>query len=384
MIVVAIVMIFSSGLTFASLGMPLFAMSNDFRWSATAVGGGYTILVLAACIASLTPMLLIPRIGGRWTIVGGCAILATACAIASTTNGLATIYGAIAVAGIGYSLTANAPAIYLIAGWSGDRAPRMIGLYLMIASLGGAIAPPIAQALISLHGGWRLYWIEMLAVALVLAGLCAWALREPPATPEAPAQEAQPAQVWTYGRIVRSPRFIILALAMVATQGCVITVSAVAPGHLVTLGWSADFAARMLGLQGLVGTVATGVSGFLTKRVAPRWMLVAGLVVQAIGMMLLASPAGNGSLYGFALSFGIGWSVTCLAVTILLVEYFGDLGGTTALATIWTLAGAAAAGPWAAGLVADAGGSFRPALIALGLLLLPIALATPFLTPSQR
>jgi hypothetical protein len=113
-------------------------------------------------------------------------------------------------------------------------------------------------------------------------------------------------------------------------------------------------------------------------------MLVAGLVVQAIGMVLLASPAGNGSLYAFALSFGIGWSVTCLAVTVLLVEYFGDLGGTTALATIWTLAGAAAAGPWAAGLVADAGGSFRPALIGLGLLLVPIALATPFLTPRHR
>lgn len=382
LVIASALLIFAQGTVFASLGIALFVMSASFSWSAAQTGGAFTLVVLGACVAALLPVLLMRWIGARWTLTLGGAVLASAFLIASATRSLATIYLASALAGAGFSLSANTPGIYLVAGWSRERAPRMIGLYLMIGAFGGAIGPPVAQAMCAASGGWRFYWQVMALVALVLATTCAFFLREPPhAVTDAAVSRRAP----SYGRIISSVPFIVMALGMVATQACIVTVASVIAAHFANHGWSADFAARMLGLQGLIGAIATGASGFLAKRFSPTRMLTAALILEGAGMVLLAMASDPIFAYGFALVFGVGSCVVTLAVTVLLVRYFGDVGGTTGLATIWMLAGAAAVGPWIAGLVADRVGSFGPALTGLGLLLLPIALGTIWMrSPTQR
>jgi MFS family permease len=258
----------------------------------------------------------------------------------------------------------------------------MIGLYLMLGMVGNAIGPPIAQAMCAGDGGWQLYWQAMALTALVLAGICAWLLREPPvATHDAPAATATRPRYW---QIVTSAPFLFMALALVGTQACVVTVESVTAAHFAARGWSPGYAAWMLGLQGLIGAVATGASGFLIRQFPPKQMLSASLVLEAAGMVLLAVAPGPWALWGFAIAFGIGSCVVLLAVAVLLVRYFGDVGGTTGLATIWTLSGAAAVGPWIAGLAADGLGSFAPALAGLGLLLLPIAVGTSLMARPRE
>ncbi len=378
--VTSALMVFAQGTVFASLGISLFAMAGTLHWSAAQAGAAFTMVVVGACIGAPMPVFVMRRIGARWTLALGGVVLGVAFLLASMTRDLTTIYAATALAGVGFSLSANTPGIYLIAGWSGARAPRMIGLYLMIGMFGNAIGPPVAQAMCAGIGGWPFYWRGMALTALAIAGACAWLLREAPA-PADDAPAAMPApRFWA---IVTAPPFLFMALALVVTQACVVTVESVTAAHFAARGWSAGYAAWMLGLQGLIGAVATGASGFVTRHVPPKRMLTAALALEAIGMALLAVAQGPWALWGFALAFGIGSCVVLLAVAVLLVRYFGDVGGTTGLATIWTLSGAAAVGPWIAGLVADQAGSFGPALAGLGLLLLPIALGTQMMaSPS--
>lgn len=364
-------MVFASATTFSAMGIALFAMARSFGWSQAEAGGGFTVVILACSLSHLAPVPMMARIGGRWTIVTGGAVLAVAFLAAALSRSLPMAYVAVALVGAGFSLVANTPAIYLIAGWFGARASRMIGLYMMIGTLGGAVGPPAAHALIS-SGGWRLYWAAMLAVALALSVLCALFIREPTPGRRAPTPGSSQSD-WRYWAILRSPQFIVIAIAMVMTQTCVITVSSVTPSHFAHLGWPAGFAGEILGLQGLVGTVATGISGWLTEKVEPRLMLGGALIAEAAGMALLGFPEGAWTMAAFVAVFGIGWSVSCLAVTVLLVRLFGNRGGTAALATIFTFAGAAALGPSAAGMVADSTGSFSLALGGLGLSLLPVA-----------
>ena len=378
--VTSVLMVFAQGTVFASLGISLFAMAGTLHWSSAQAGSAFTTVVIGACVGAPLPVFLMRRIGARWTLALGGVVLGAAFLLASATAELATMYAATALAGVGFSLAANTPGIYLIAGWSGARAPRMIGLYLMLGMFGNAIGPPVAQAMCAGAGGWRLYWQAMALTGLAMAGACSWLLREPPpAAPDAPAVAPGP----HYRQIVTAAPFLVMALGMIATQVCVVTVESVIAAHLARQGWSADYAAWMLGLQGLIGALATGASGFLTRHFAPRRMLTASLLLEAIGMVLLAVAHGSPAVWGFALTFGIGSCVVLLAVAVLLVRYFGDVGGTTALATIWTLAGAAAIGPWIAGLVADAFGSFGPALAGLGLLLLPLAAGTLLMAPPR-
>ncbi len=380
------ILFFGSATTFASMGTALFAMASELHWSEAASGGAFLALGLVCAATSLSPIVLIPRIGGRWTMASGALILAGGFLIAAATRDLPTFYVAAGLFGLAFSLVANATGTYLIASWFGDRSPRMIGLYLMIGALGNAAGPPVAQSFIASDGGWRLYWMAMAVAAVLGAGLCAALIREPPtAGPGMTEQEGASAHTaWAFRAFLRTPQFCVAAFAMVATQTCIITVSAVTAPHFAQRGWSADFAAEILGLEGLIGTAMTGLSGWLTERRDPKGMLVAGLAAQAAGMVALAFAHSIWMAYAFALVFGIGWSTSSLAVTVLLIRYFGAAAGTAALSTIWLVAGVATGGPYVAGLSADAAGSFTPALAALGIALLPIAFAAIMTNPVRR
>ena len=380
---VTVVLLFGSGTTFPSMGIPLFAMAEEFHWSQTASGAAFLALGVVCAATSLGPMVLIPRIGGRWTVVCGTLILAAGFLLASVATSLATFYAAAALFGVAFSLVANASGTYLIANWFGERAGRTIGLYMMVGSLGGAVMPPIAGALTASQGGWRFYWLAMAAVAVLIAILCALFIREPPSV-AADSSKSLPSKGWGYRAFLGAPQFLILAAAMVGTQFCTITVSAVAVPHFANSGWSAEYAARILGLQGLVGSIATGVSGWLTERYEPKRILAAGLLLEAAGTLLLAFADHLWMTYMFVPVFGIGWSVTSLAVTVLLIRCFGSRSGTAALSTIWMLAGFATAGPSIAGLMADLTGGFVAPLSLFGLLLLPVALAAIMMNASGR
>jgi cyanate permease len=376
LVAVSAVFFFVSATTFQAMGIPLFAMAGELGWSEAAAGGAFMALGLACAATSLLPVVLLPRIGGRWTIVLGCLVLAAGFALAWLGRGLPMFYLAAGLFGLAFSLVANTSGIWLIGGWYGAGAARLIGLYLMSGTLGGAAGPPLAEVLIA-AGGWRFYWLVMAALALVLAALCAMLIGEPPSS--APTAESVSASA-----ALRTPQFLVVALAMVATQTCLITVSSVVAPHFARLGLSADFAAALLGFQALVGTAATGISGWLTGHVAPKRLLALGVLAQGAGLVLLVFASAPGVPYGFTIVFGVGWSTASLAVTVLLFRYFGNDAGAAALSTIWLLSGIAAFGPSAAGFAADLSGSFAPALLALAALQLPIALAAALLSPPRR
>jgi cyanate permease len=88
--------------------------------------------------------------------------------------------------------------------------------------------------------------------------------------------------------------------------------------------------------------------------------------------------------YAFIPLFGIGWSVTSLAATVLLIRYFGNNSGTAALSAIWMLAGFATSGPSIAGLMADTSGNFVSAFALFGLILVPVAGASLLMNAPGR
>jgi MFS family permease len=377
LIAVTAILFFSTGATFPSMGIPLFAMAGEFHWSQAASGAAFLALGVVCAATALTPMALIPRIGGRWTVVIGTLVLAAGFLLAAVASTPAVFYGAAALFGISISLAANSSGTYLIAHWFGERSGRMIGLYMMIGLLGGAIMPPVAEALTGSPGGWRFYWVVMAGVAVSVAIFCALFIREPPVVSQAASatEETSPGKGWGYRAFLATPKFIVLAAAMVGTQLCIVTVSAVTVPHFANLGWPEDYAAEILGLQGLVGSIATGVSGWLTERWDARKVLMAGLIFEAAGTLLLAFAQSLWATYIFVPVFGIGWSVASLAATVLLIRYFGGKSGSAALSVIWMLAGFATAGPYIAGLIADRTGSFVIPLSLCGLVLIPVAVA---------
>jgi MFS family permease len=124
----------------------------------------------------------------------------------------------------------------------------------------------------------------------------------------------------------------------------------------------------------LVATLFKGVSGRLSEIVRPSRILAAGLVLQGIGDVAFSSGAPAVNAYIFAGAFGMGWGLSYVAANVLLLDYFGRDVGARILSVVWMISTLAAAGPVAAGIIADRYGTFGPIYSVYAALLLVAAL----------
>lgn len=358
---VSLIFFFLNVATFTSLGVVLYAMLSELHWSMTAAGFSFTLLGVACGLSSPLPALTMKWIGGRATVCLGAAVLTLGFYCASIADSLLTFYVAMVLLGVGYSLAGNVPAVYLIGGWYGRASARIIGFYLMLGALGAAFGPPLVEAIVSDSGGWRAHWRLMAWAAAAIGGVCLFLVRDAEAGP-ASASDARTGEVpeWSPRQAVFTPQFLLITASMAATMTCVTTNSSVAMSHLVKLGATPASAALMLSAIAITATVVKGAAGRLCEIMAPPYILAAGLVLQAVGSVLLAVADSATLQYACALTFGTGWGLAYVAATVVLLDYFGLATGAKILSIVWLLTTVAAAGPLLAGMIADRYGTFAP------------------------
>lgn len=377
MIVASLGFFFVTATTFTSLGYVLYTMVAELGWSQAAAGLSFSLLGLACGLSSPLPPLVMKWIGTRLTMFTGCVVLAAGFYLASVIQNLAFFFVATALMGIGFSLVAPAPAMYLLATWFPRTSARMIGFYFMAGSSGGIAGPLIVEAIIGSAGNWRQHWMVMATAAAALSVLCLLGIRDAVKV-ESVAQVAnaaargktQPSEsAWTVREALRTPAFITLAFAMTVIQTVVTTAHSTLVSHVANLGVSAAAGAVAMSLLALAGTVAKGFTGALCERVSPKLLLVVGLALQSMGVALLCMASGVFSAYSASILFGIGWGLSWLSAHVLLLRYFGAtiVGDMTAMAT--TVTTVAVLGPIVAGRVADVTGSFSSSLLAFAALL---------------
>lgn len=378
---------FATATTFTSLGYVLYTMVAELGWSQTMAGMSFSLLGLACGLASPLPPMMMRMMGTRLTMFFGGLILGAGFLIAAMVHGIAIFFLATTLMGIGFSILAPSPGVYLLATWFPDRSARMIGFYFMTGSLGGVVGPLIVNAIVSGTGSWRLHWLAMAASSAVLGLICLLCVRD---TVRVVSTEqvknagggkppvAEPAR-WTVREAVTSRSFLLLAAAMIVVQTIVTTIHAVLVTHVAGLGDGGGTAGAIaMSLLALTGTFTKGVSGALAERTDARLLMVAGLALQSGAVALLCITATPAWAYVFALTFGLGWGLAWLSAHVLLLRYFGAAiaGEMVAVATMTTTF--AVFGPLSAGWVADRTGSFVPVFMVLSVLLAIVALSSLF------
>ncbi len=371
----SLVFFFLNAATFTSLGVVLFTMGADLHWSYTDTGYGFTALGLACGLSSPLAAVSMTLLGGRGSLGLGATMLAIGFGIAATTQTLPVFFVGMMFLGVGYTLAGNVPGVYLLAGWFRRRSAPIIGYYLMLGALGAAFGPPVVEAIVR-RFGWRIHWQVMAAVAAAIAVTCLVIVRDAKNPPPAQGIAAAPAETgsgWSYRRAILTPQFMLVCAAMIMTMCCVTTNSSVLVAHLVKLGASPTAAAFVLSAGALTATLVKGGSGRLCELVSPPVLLGAGLLFQAVGCVLLAMADRPLLQYGSALTFGTGWGLSFVAAHIVPLNYFGAVTGAKILSVVALLTTLAAAGPLAAGMIADHTGSFAPVYDVYAVLLLLLA-----------
>jgi MFS family permease len=133
--------------------------------------------------------------------------------------------------------------------------------------------------------------------------------------------------------------------------------------YLVEVGFSPVVAAWALGAVSVVAIPGQVLLGALSDRIGREWVWTAGCLgfaVSYVALIALEQSSSNALLYVMVLSQGfLGYALTSvmgpIVVEIFEGPHYGSIFGTITIA----LMGGGAAGPWLAGAVHDATGSYR-------------------------
>jgi len=79
----------------------------------------------------------------------------------------------------------------------------------------------------------------------------------------------------------------------------------------------------MLSLEGLMQVVARLGGGTVGDRIDPKWLLVLAQGLLVVGLLALARATTGPLLVLYAVGVGVGFGLTVLAVSLLLLNYFG-------------------------------------------------------------
>ena len=387
-----------SAATFSSLGVVLPHMVSDLGWNWSQAGFGFTILGAACGGSSLLPTLVIRKLGVRTALMLGGVLMAIGLYLMGSVNGLIQYFTAAAICGVAYQTLGAIPATFVVSRHFKNKSTAL-GLYFTLGGFGNVLGPWMVLSILSVDGNtWRDYW-QYQSILLLAGGLIAGIIIgldhrfARPARHELTEAEPQPgatcadAEVlgesdpevvadsvpeeaiartrvhvtkvdWTVKEAVRTPQFFVIVAAYFAQLMALVTVTSLSVGHLVERGVSNEIAGAMLSLEAFIAVLARVGGGFLGERIDPRNLMIGSLAALSIGCLVLASTDSHSILLLYAIGTGIGFGMTGLSCTVLLMNYFGQRHNLELFSLMCMVGAASALGPTIGGIIRDVTGNF--------------------------
>jgi MFS family permease len=365
-----------------SLAVFLQPITQATGWSRTGVSSAMTLNFLIMGAAGFGWGALNDRYGTRPVVLAGSVLLGLGLVLASratTQLQFLLAYGVIVGLSAGSFVV---PMMTAVTAWL----TRHRSLAVSLVSAGIGVAPmtisPLAAWLLTSHD-WR--------GAQLIIGLLVWVLLIPAALfvrqPPAIAAQGGPAGATAGHSPVRvadaliSAPFIVLALtffACCATHAGPIfhTIS-----YAIACGIPTVAAVSIYSLEGLAGLGGRVVLGLLGDRYGAKRVLIAGLMVQALGAGSFVFVNRLEEFYAVAAVFGFAYGGVMPLYAVLARDYFGQqIMGTVLGAAAMVSSLGMALGPSVGGWVYDTFGGYSWLYIgsfAIGLGAVAIAFAFP-------
>jgi MFS family permease len=252
--------------------------------------------------------------------------------------------------------------------------------------------------------GWRAYWWVFVAASAVLglfaAGTVPSHVDERPSADNHPDPVGAPPLIeglheWSVRKALATSQFYVIVGAYTMYLLINTTAHGFAVEHLTEHGVSKDAAAYMLSVEALIGACVSVIGGLLGERVRSKTLLVVSLVALIGGMSALAWAHGNPGaqvsawaeflghplMLGYAVGVGIGFGLSFVASTMLLLTYFGRRAYLELYSIMCLLSTAAALGPAVGGWARDTLGSFAGVFLLCALAAFLMLIATALMRP---
>lgn len=387
--------------TFSSLGVVLPSMIREQKWSFASAFLGFSLLGAFCGGSSWLPAILIRRIGVRVTIIIGSAVMVAGFLCLTAAKGLPVYLVGTALLGIGYQMMALIPGTHVL-GMLFKKRALPFGVYFTIGSLGGVAGPWMALAGLEAAGGaWRPYWAAQAIAAALIGALCAalvggraWLEAAALETDKAVAEDAhgapdsskiyRTATDWTVKEALATPQFYVIMAAYFAHLLGGVTAVSLAPSHFSELGVVSAVAVSALSLESLMQVAARLGGGLVGDRIDPRWLLAGSQGMMALGLLALGGASSWPMMMIFALGVGTGFGMTVLAVSILLLNYYGRRNNLELFSLVCLVGAVSALGPVIGGFMRDHMGGFAPTFQLFAVVIGVIFVAALFMRPPRK
>lgn len=385
-----------SAATRATPSILIVPLEKEFGWSRTTISMAISLNILLYGLIGPFAAGFINRYGPR-RVMSASAILVGLGTLATVTIKLPwhlfALWGV--VVGVGTGIIAIVLGATVVQRWFYAHRGLALGMLTASAATGQLVFLPFLAKLVVDHG-WRWSVITMATLALLMAPLCLFLMRDKPAekgllplgqpetvpVPTATVQNPFVAAISALTTASKSREFWILAgsffICGASTNGLIGT-------HLVPAcmdhGMPEVQAASLLAVMGIFDLLGTTGSGWLSDRFDNRLLLFTYYGLR--GLSLLYLPYGfiseGHGLSIFAVFYGLDWIATVPPTVALARQAFG--AEKTGLVFGWIMAahqiGAALAAS-VAGVIRTNEGSYDHAFILAGSLCLITAIGVLF------
>lgn len=356
---------------------------RDFHWSHAQVSRTATGYSLVMGLSAPLLGWLIERVRVQWVMAAGALIAGAAYIGASQAHSLFIMVAMFAAIGLGNQAATTLPGVYVAATWFEERRGLAIGVMLAGMSLGMVVAPPAVTALI-LHYGWR--WaiacvgIPMIVIAAPISLFFVRIRASGQKNRRAARAELPGVEL---GQAVRSgPFWFLMTLEFFYFMTFGAVYFHIVP-YLVSIGFGAQRAANIFGIQASLAAVGWVATGYLADRYPPKLVLEGALMLLGLSVVGLLGASYNLAFIALFLMF---WAATAGASASIVPLLVGQTFGLRRFATINGIiflmrAAGTAVAPLITGKLIDVTGgyslAFELALVYLAITALATALIHP-------
>jgi MFS family permease len=355
-----------------SFGIFFEPLLAQFGWTKAMTSGAFSLSFFLTGILGVLAGRLTDRFGPRvvMTVCGFFLGLGYILVSQATTIWqLYLFYGVVVALGMAASV---APLQSTAARWFVKKRGVMNGIIISGIGVGMVIVPPLAHQLIS-HHGWRLSYIIVGAVALVLMMLSAQFLRRDPGQKgqrpygenEVEVKSVLPDRGFSLRRAARTWQFWILVMALLCFTMGEGTVLVHIVSHAIGLDISADNAALIIPIIGFIsipGRILLGITG---DKIGNKNAYLIGFVFIDVSLFMLLVSRELWMIYLFAVIYGFGYGGLSALISPIIAELFGLGSHGVIMGTVVMFGGTGgmAVGPLLAGHICDITGSYQSAFL---------------------
>lgn len=372
---------FSFGLGFYGITVYVAALQAEHGWSAAAVSAPVTVYYGVGALVTAAVGDLYARFGPRIVVAAGSIAMAAGVAALGLVREPWQLYPAFLVMSLGWGSMSGAAINILVVPWFERRRGLALSIAFNGATTGGVVVAPVMVPLIARLGLAQALAAAALALAVTLTAVAALLIRRPPAPGPGPGPAAA-GRRWRV-EALGSWRFWSVAgpfaLGLAAQVGVLTHLVSLVMPTVGPLG-----AAQAISTATVTAVVWRLLTGLVLDRVSARVAASATLMLQIVGLALLAGASSVAAVYAGCALFGLGLgNLTTLPGFILAKEWpreaFSGIVGLAVASHQVTFA----FGPSLVGVLHDWAGGYGPALTAC-MALQAAAAVTVLLAPTAR